>query len=879
MAMMAAQPRRVRVKLAMVAVAGSAALALLAPVPTAAVAAGGDITYVHLESAIGDGIGGGQTYDITEADGVFSAQYDVNGNSGDGIRIDVDPGGASRWSFRFQQPVGEELNVGPYEDAHDSYDGNPVRPRLEVYNAGSECGGVIVGRFDVRELELGSTGDPVAVAVDFEAHCYWTAAPAITGRIRFHASADDYPPPPDDDGDGIPNTIDLCPLVGSPNQDDADGDGVGDVCDPEFTLSYLYWRGPKDDDEVFLRSADALLQASSYADGAGATAQFLTGPDGASVSFRAPSGSDLEVGVYEDAIYWYEAGHPALATWRLDGCATVYGRFEIKELETAGEEILRLDAEFSYGCSKDSQDFYGAVRINASGTPATILGTGFVDGSAAPGMTIEAVAVGTDAVLASATTAADGTFSMEVPSTPLLVRGSSADVVQQYVDGHIFPELTSLVPAGVGDTLDISVAVNSGGAIAGRVISSDGWPAVIGALSLYDEQGVERADYRDMWIGKDSAQVSYYEAIGFEPGVYRVAAFPMGSSGSTGTPYAAAWYPSASSFFEAEDVPLVEGIVTYADVVVGPAAQLIVNLSTSDGGTIRYAHTEVVDPLDITGEFVDQETHRIWYVPAGTVYVLGADYDEIDRVFWDYFPKWYRDAPLARTDQATPITVAPGQRITLEVVLDPLFPDMFDTVFTGDIAWLQAAGITKGCEGGARFCTDGHVTRGEMAAFLVRALGLTETGSFDFVDDDESIFESDIEKLAAAGITKGCNPPVNDRFCPNDPVTREQMAAFLVRALDLPEVEGTDFVDDDWSVFEDAIERLAAAGITKGCNPPDNDRFCPTSPVIRGQMAAFLHRALTLPAADAAASEAVPANDDFASFELARGNDFGLSGD
>jgi hypothetical protein len=70
-----------------------------------------------------------------------------------------------------------------------------------------------------------------------------------------------------------------------------------------------------------------------------------------------------------------------------------------------------------------------------------------------------------------------------------------------------------------------------------------------------------------------------------------------------------------------------------------------------------------------------------------------------------------------------------------------------------------------------------------MAAFLVRALGLTDTGSVDFVDDDGSVFEASIVKLAAAGITRGCNPPVNDRFCPTDYVTRGQMAAFLRRAL------------------------------------------------------------------------------------------------
>jgi len=69
-----------------------------------------------------------------------------------------------------------------------------------------------------------------------------------------------------------------------------------------------------------------------------------------------------------------------------------------------------------------------------------------------------------------------------------------------------------------------------------------------------------------------------------------------------------------------------------------------------------------------------------------------------------------------------------------------------------------------------------------MAAFLVRALGLTNNGGGNtFTDDNGSPFEND-----TAGITKGCNPPTNDKFCPKDNVTREQMAAFLRRALDQP---------------------------------------------------------------------------------------------
>ncbi len=174
------------------------------------------------------------------------------------------------------------------------------------------------------------------------------------------------------------------------------------------------------------------------------------------------------------------------------------------------------------------------------------------------------------------------------------------------------------------------------------------------------------------------------------------------------------------------------------------------------------------------------------------------------------------------------------------------FIDDDGSVFEADIEWLAAAGITRGCNPPAndRFCPDAPVTRDQMAAFLVRALDLPAGDAVDFVDDDGSVFESDIEALAAAGITLGCNPPRNDRFCPREPVTRGQMAAFLVRGLSLPAGGGVTFADDDGSVFESDIEALAAAGITLGCNPPTNDMFCPNSSVTRAQMAAFLHRAL-----------------------------------
>lgn len=168
-------------------------------------------------------------------------------------------------------------------------------------------------------------------------------------------------------------------------------------------------------------------------------------------------------------------------------------------------------------------------------------------------------------------------------------------------------------------------------------------------------------------------------------------------------------------------------------------------------------------------------------------------------------------------------------------------------LFEGDVTWLAAQGITKGCNPPVNdlFCPDDPVTREQMATFLVRALGLATSTDEPFNDVGDSVHAADINALAAVGITRGCNPPDNNEYCPTAPVSRDQMAAFLVRALDLSDDGGGNgFVDDDGSIFELDIARLAASGVTRGCNPPVSDRYCPSASVTRAQMAAFLHRAL-----------------------------------
>ncbi|CAN5918294.1 hypothetical protein BH23ACT10_BH23ACT10_01950 [soil metagenome] len=169
----------------------------------------------------------------------------------------------------------------------------------------------------------------------------------------------------------------------------------------------------------------------------------------------------------------------------------------------------------------------------------------------------------------------------------------------------------------------------------------------------------------------------------------------------------------------------------------------------------------------------------------------------------------------------------------------PTFTDISDSVHAENIEKLVAAELTEGCAAN-RYCPRKQVTRGQMASFLDRALDLADaTSTFDDVADDHA-HAAGIGAVAAADITTGCAP---ERFCPDEPVTRAQMASFLDRGLDL--ADGPPRFTDvaPGSVHASAINAIAAAEITSGCVP---QRYCPSQTVTRGQMASFLARALEL---------------------------------
>ena len=104
-----------------------------------------------------------------------------------------------------------------------------------------------------------------------------------------------------------------------------------------------------------------------------------------------------------------------------------------------------------------------------------------------------------------------------------------------------------------------------------------------------------------------------------------------------------------------------------------------------------------------------------------------------------------------------------------------------------------------------------------------------------------------IEQLANESITAGCG---NGSYCPDAAVTRAQMAVFLLKSKHglgyvPPAATGTLFTDVPASdPFAKWIEQLANEGISAGCG---NGNFCPEVPVTRAQMAVFLVKAFNLP--------------------------------
>ncbi|MBK8617322.1 MAG: InlB B-repeat-containing protein [Anaerolineales bacterium] len=208
---------------------------------------------------------------------------------------------------------------------------------------------------------------------------------------------------------------------------------------------------------------------------------------------------------------------------------------------------------------------------------------------------------------------------------------------------------------------------------------------------------------------------------------------------------------------------------------------------------------------------------------------------------------------------ATPVTanITVYAKWTADVVITPIFIDVPYSYWANSyIERLYSARITSGCSTvPLNYCPDSTVTRAQMAVFLLKgihgssyappAVGVS-TGFGDVAADYWAA--AWIKQLAAEGITSGCG---NGNYCPDQTVTRAQMAVFLLKAKYgssyTPPAVGvsTGFNDVATNYWAAAfIKQLVADSITSGCG---SNNYCPDSDVTRAQMAVFLVKTFNLP--------------------------------
>lgn len=210
------------------------------------------------------------------------------------------------------------------------------------------------------------------------------------------------------------------------------------------------------------------------------------------------------------------------------------------------------------------------------------------------------------------------------------------------------------------------------------------------------------------------------------------------------------------------------------------------------------------------------------------------------------------DAAIPATQDIDDACPASGSATSSFADVDPA------SVHARTIDCVNRLGFASGVAPGV-FAPASPVSRAQMATFLARTLvrsgvSLPLTPPNAFADDDSSPHALAIDQLAALGVLRGTGVGT---YAPEAPVSRAAMASFLVavhdRAATVDLRAGSEaFADDDASVHEAAIDRLAAAGIATGTAP---GRFSPAALVVRGQLATFLARTFDalVDAGDAAA--------------------------
>lgn len=506
----------------------------------------------------------------------------------------------------------------------------------------------------------------------------------------------------------------------------------------------------------------------------------------------------------------------------------------------------------------------------ASGISGTVTG---VTGTPIAGVTVTA---GDGPVVRTATTGADGAYSLDLPAGTFTVgfslRASDRAYLDAWYDGAATAAAATPVAVAVGARVtgvDAVLAVDDA-TVSGTVTDAEGGPLAHVYVVAYDpDQGVSAS----ATTGADGT----YTIVGLVAGSYRVQFMTY----YEGFAHVGEFYPDA--YLQDDAVPLA--VAAGADVVgIDAALARAVSISGSivdTGGeglgsaSLSIRDTAGGNPAVHGGVEVDPDgTFRIFGLRAGTYTVSFS-------APW-HVSEYYDDATTP--EAATPISLAPGETLT-----DVAVELAWSTGITGtvvDESGAPMAGVTVWAESSETWLTTmtdaaGTYTFGlPPGAYVVRfaadsADPVYEVVYYDGATDPDladavvvvadefttgidvqmvvdyvvprftdvqpgQLFADDIAWLAGNGITTGWP---DGTFRPTAPVTRGAMAAFLHRFIErlaLVVVDPVSFSDVRvGDPFFDDITWAVEVGIVKGW--PDGT-FRPTLPVTRQAMAAFLYR-------------------------------------
>jgi len=205
---------------------------------------------------------------------------------------------------------------------------------------------------------------------------------------------------------------------------------------------------------------------------------------------------------------------------------------------------------------------------------------------------------------------------------------------------------------------------------------------------------------------------------------------------------------------------------------------------------------------------------------------------------------------ITATQPGDNVTYGPATPVTVTFTVDPPFTDLGDQTANeiAAINLMASFGITSGCSTTPfEYCPDLTVTRAQMAVFIIRSI----FGSNDFTYTTMPYFPGDvpagapnfkyIQKMKDLSITSG---ETATTYGPNDPVTRGEMAVFIIRArygtgFPFNYTQAPYFTDVPAGTQFQYIQKMKDVGITSG---ETATTYGPGDPVTRGEMALFVIR-------------------------------------